>query len=223
MSILVLDTETTGLSAEEDRVCEIAVVEVDPRQRTMGQFAQSLVNPGRGIPHQASAVHHLTDSHVEGAPGLEEVLDRLVPAGVEAYCAHNAQFDRGFLIGLPDRPWVCTWKCAKAVWSEAPSYSNQVLRYWLKLDVPLLTGRGAYPHSALYDALTTAQILLKLLEEKSVEELVEISGRPVLLKKMTFGKHKGTLFSEVPKDYRAWLRRQPDLDDDLKYTLDYHA
>lgn len=221
--ILVIDTETTGLSPETDNVVELAVVQVDLKAKIIARYGQTLVNPGREIPHVASAIHHIVGRDVLEAPVLGEAAKLLVPDDADAYCAHNATFDRGFLKELPERPWVCTWKCANAVWSDAPSYGNQVLRYWLGIDVPVLQGRGAFPHSALYDALTTAQILIKLLEERTLEELVSISERPMLMRKMTFGKHAGLPFAEVPKDYRAWLRRQPNLDEDLKHTLDHYA
>jgi hypothetical protein len=40
------------------------------------------------------------------------------------------------------------------------------------------------------------------------------------LKTIGFGKHKGLDFSQLPPDYVAWLRRQPNLDSDLIHTLD---
>jgi exodeoxyribonuclease X len=42
----------------------------------------------------------------------------------------------------------------------------------------------------------------------------------MLLKTIEFGKHKGTPFEQIPKDYLKWLSEQPRLDMDLKFTLD---
>ena len=108
------------------------------------------------------------------------------------------------------------------MWPDAPSYGNQTLRYYLKLELPKLEGRGSSPHSALYDAVTTAGVLIKLLAERTVEELVVISNNPVLLRTMPFGKHRGEAFKDVPKDYLRWLNRQTDLSEDLKHTLEHH-
>jgi exodeoxyribonuclease X len=220
--ILVVDTETTGLFPETDRVCELAAVEVLTPGVGNGATYNYLVNPGRSIPAEASAVHHITDEDVENAMSLQEACTLLPGSKAEAYAAHNAAFDKSFLKGLPDRPWVCSWKCAMSVWPDAPGYGNQVLRYYLGFSVPVAGGRGAFPHSALYDALTTAGILLRLLEVKPLEELIKISSEPVLLRKMPFGKHKGMLFKDVPRDYLRWLFRQTDLDEDLAHTLRHH-
>lgn len=221
--ILVLDVETTGLSSETDRVCEIAAVEILGPENGSGRTHTHLVNPGRPIPPEASGVHHITDEEVEDALSLEAACALLPALKAEAYAAHNAAFDRGFLECLPDRPWVCTWKCAQAVWPEAPSYSNQTLRYWLGINVKLADGRKRdFPHSALYDAATTANILLRLLEVKPLEELIRISSEPVLLRTIPFGKHRGMMFKDIPRDYLRWLFRQTDLDEDLRHTLQHH-
>lgn len=37
--------------------------------------------------------------------------------------------------------------------------------------------------------------------------------------KLTFGKHKGVLITALPEDYKQWLLSLPDLDKDVRYTL----
>jgi hypothetical protein len=59
-----------------------------------------------------------------------------------------------------------------------------------------------------------------MLERHTPEELHRMTVQPYLLKKITFGKHKGTDFDKVPKDYLNWLRQQSNLDPDVKYTID---
>jgi exodeoxyribonuclease X len=51
--------------------------------------------------------------------------------------------------------------------------------------------------------------------------MIKISNNPILIPRMPFGKHKGLLFSEVPRDYLEWLQRS-ELDEDMAYTVKTH-
>ena len=88
-------------------------------------------------------------------------------------------------------------RVAKHLWPDAPGYGNQVLRYWLELPVD----SDCVPHRALGDAQVTAQLLLKelALVDGSVERLLELTETPVLLKTVSFGKHRGQLWKDVPR------------------------
>ena len=54
----------------------------------------------------------------------------------------------------------------------------------------------------------TAHILERALEKATVAELAQWSDEPPYLTKLTFGKHFGKKFSEVPRDYLEWILRQ---------------
>lgn len=223
--IVVLDTETTGMSHEEDRIVEIAAVRLlyNGEGYDVDSVRHCVVDPERPIPAAASAVHHLTDADVVDARKLSDALTYIGVRSEDVIVAHNADFDRGFLKTLHDNEWVCTWKCANKLIPDAPSYGNQVLRYHLGFEVEGGHGRNGQPHSAGYDARTTAQLMIKLLELASLEKLIKITKDPVLLPRMPFGKHRGLAFAEVPKDYLMWLKGRPDLDRDLKHTLEHHT
>lgn len=47
--------------------------------------------------------------------------------------------------------------------------------------------------------------------EDPVEEMIKISGAPVLVPRMPFGKHKGLKMAEVPKDYLQWFADTSEL------------
>lgn len=225
--LLVLDTETTGLSPEVDRVVEIAAVCVDPDAGTVTPVVDVLVNPGRPIPPAASAVHHLTDEDVADAEPFDRVWSAKVapllgPGTVIA--AHNARFDRQFVPEMPN-PWLCTMRLAKHLWPDAPAYGNQVLRYWRSLRIET----GA-PHRALSDATVTGHLLLELVASYrqtvspegalDLAALAQYAAAPFPIAVMPFGKHKGTPLEEVPPDYVRWLLALDDLDVDLRFSLE---
>lgn len=219
--ICVVDVETTGLLANKDRVCELAGVIINNNEIVSSKHC--LVDPGIPIPIVSSAVHHLTDKDVVDARSLEEAIEYVIPAGVKIYAAHNAPFDRGFLPQLEPALWIDTCACARHLFQDCPSYGNQVLRYFLGIEPRHSNlGREGVPHSAIFDALTTAEILLIMLKTNTVEDLLKLSNQPILIKTMPFGKHKGLSFDSIPKDYLTWLRGKDDLSADLKHTIDHH-
>lgn len=168
------------------------------------------------------AIHHITNDMVSFAESPDIVInDILCQIGTPdlVLVAHNAEFDKG-MVGavypaLKDKPWICTWRCGMHLWPDAPGHSNQTLRYWLHLS-PVLPG-GLYPHRALYDTIVTRSLLDKMLETHTLEQLVDLSTQPVLQKTIRFGKHRGMLWSDVPRDYLQWLVRQ-DMDMDVLHT-----
>jgi uncharacterized protein (DUF3820 family) len=97
------------------------------------------------------------------------------------------------------------------------------LRYYLKLNI------NATAHTAIGDVLVLEGIFQRIyakfkgqtVGEDPVAEMVKISGSPVLVPRMPFGKHKGLKMAEVPKDYLEWLSGT-DLDEDLGYTVGHY-
>lgn len=95
---IVLDTETTGLSAEGgDRIVEIGCVELVNRRLTRNNL-HFYLNPERDSHEGALAVHGLTTEFLSDKPKFAAVADELVAylRGAEVII-HNAAFDVGFL------------------------------------------------------------------------------------------------------------------------------
>lgn len=98
MRQIFLDTETTGLSAEQgDRIIEIGCIEFINR-RDSGRRLHHYVNPLRSSHPDALRVHGITDEFLADKPLFEKIADELQDfvSGAELVI-HNASFDMGFL------------------------------------------------------------------------------------------------------------------------------
>jgi len=108
MRQIFLDTETTGLSADNgDRVIEIGCVELLNRKLT-GNNKHFYLNPGRDSHEEALKVHGITTEFLKDKPKFEAVADDLLEYLEDAeIIIHNAAFDVGFLnkeLALIGRP-----------------------------------------------------------------------------------------------------------------------
>jgi DNA polymerase-3 subunit epsilon len=94
--LAVIDFETTGLSATQDRVIEIGVACFEGGE--LRALKNWLCNPGMPVPEQARAIHNISDEELRDAPSFAAVLSEL-EAVVQDHLpvAYNATFDRGFL------------------------------------------------------------------------------------------------------------------------------
>ena len=98
MRQVVLDTETTGLSAENgDRIIEIGCVELVARKLT-GNNLHHYVNPERDSHEDALKVHGISNEFLRDKPRFAQIADELLAYldGAELII-HNAPFDIGFL------------------------------------------------------------------------------------------------------------------------------
>lgn len=98
MRQIFLDTETTGLSAENgDRVIEIGCVELLHRKLT-GNNLHFYINPERDSHEDALRVHGITNEFLKDKPKFAEIAESFLEyiAGAEVII-HNAPFDIGFL------------------------------------------------------------------------------------------------------------------------------
>jgi DNA polymerase-3 subunit epsilon len=95
---IVLDTETTGLSAEGgDRIIELGCVELLDRKLT-GNNLHLYLNPERDSDEEAIRVHGISNDFLRDKPKFAEVADDILRylEGAEIII-HNAAFDVSFL------------------------------------------------------------------------------------------------------------------------------
>jgi len=223
-AIRVCDVETLGLSADSG-VCEIGWTDVyansireesgEPYNWEVATHSESiLINPGKPIPPEARAEHHISDKDVADAPDFEAAVAAMLsvhsmPAScerIDAWAAHNAKFDRQFLDpALGNVSWICTMRCAQHVYPDAPSFKNQVLRYHLN-PRGLNPKKAMPPHRAAPDSYVTAFLLRELLNRgNTIDRLVKATQRPPILLTCRIGKWNGKPYSEVDSGFLRWM------------------
>lgn len=224
MTILrVIDSETCGIEAPNLDPVEIATVDLvlgEDGAIARGEMWSTLVNPGRPIPPEASAIHHITDDMVKQSPSIGDVREMLAAKAPADYdVAHNNRFEMKALPWLPVTTWLDTYRGALAVWPDAPNHKNQTLRYWLRLKFADDPGP---PHRALGDAYCTAAIARRLLlvAGVTVDAWAEQSSMPAMLPRLMFGEHAMKPIAEVPTSYFDWIvnKSKGEWDEDVMYT-----
>ena len=104
--ILVLDTETTGLSYARDEIIELAAVTLtleDDRVTVSGEYDELIaLSPGRYLPRMITEMTGITpealrDRGISKAQACRDLMS-LVPDGRTLVTAYNAQFDLSFLL-----------------------------------------------------------------------------------------------------------------------------
>lgn len=220
-------TEKNGRLAPEAAVCEIGYTDVwhakpeggDPHWH-VGATTATFVNPWRPIPPEISAVHHIVDADIVGAPSFDEAIAPVLTGTKVVLCAHNAKFERQFITA--PATWICTYKVALHLAPNAPAHNLQTLRYWLKLDVDRV--KASPPHRAGPDTYVNAHLVARMAARLTIEDMVSISARPAMLPKFHFGKHQGVPLRDVPSDYLNWVVSPKGItdDEDVLFTARYH-
>lgn len=224
---LFIDTETTGLEAE-DRVCQVGY-------SLEGKLYEQYFKPPVPVKTGAMAVNHITNKMLEGCSSFEgsDMQQDLqcMAAGSYVPVAHNAPFELAMLAkeGVYFDNYIDTKKMSHALdpEQEMESHRLQYLRYYYGVELP-----DAIAHTAEGDVAVLIAVFNKLHEllgKPTNEELIELSKRPVLYRKFTFGKYKGAHVGQVAaadSNYLEWLLKEKKAteqkDEDWIYTLEHY-
>ena len=162
-TFVVVDVETTGLSATDDRITEIAMMKV--QGGTLVDEFSTLVNPLVTIPAFITSMTGIDNVMVQDAPTAREVVPFVAEfLGDSIFVAHNAVFDWGFVTHTARRergielrnPTLCTVKLSCRILPNLPSKSLGPVAEHLKIKIP-------ERHRASGDAYATALVLVKYL------------------------------------------------------------
>lgn len=165
LSYTVFDTETTGLEPNAgDQIIQIGAARLVNGKLLRQEAFEQLVDPQRDLPAAGIAIHGIQPEMVHGQP----TIDRVLPAfhtfvGDTVLVAHNAAFDMRFLQLAEDRsgvvfdhPVLDTLLLSAVVHPNQESHRLEAIAERFGVTV---IGR----HTALGDAIVTAEVFLKLI------------------------------------------------------------
>ncbi|MEQ9696107.1 3'-5' exonuclease [Shimia sp. SDUM112013] len=166
MDFVVFDTETTGLLPHKDEIVQLGAVRVVNGRMVPGESIDQLVNPGMKIPPASTKVHHVTDAMVADAPDAHSVSRQFhLFARDSVIVAHNAPFDMAFMHrygkqnGLVwDHPIIDTVLLSAVLFGASDTHTLDALCDRLGVTIP-----PHLRHTALGDAVATAEVLCKML------------------------------------------------------------
>lgn len=165
LDVMVLDCETTGLNVGFDRLLSLAAVRVQGTRLIRSETIDVLVDPGEAIPAASTAIHGITDAMAMAALPIAEQWSTIEPMLRDCVVVgHNIGFDLTLMeielrrAGIRwQRPMsLCTTQLASAL---DPQLQNLNLEAVAEAYGIAVTGR----HTALGDALVTAEVYLHLL------------------------------------------------------------
>jgi DNA polymerase-3 subunit epsilon len=182
---IVLDTETTGLDPlQGDRLVEIGCVELVNRIPS-GQTFHAYINPERGMPAEAFAVHGLSEEFLKDKPLFATVADAFLGfLGEAPLVIHNAGFDIGFLnaeLERTGRPSIGRERLIDTLLIARRKHAGASNR----LDD--LCVRYAIDHSrrtkhgALLDAELLAEVYVELIGARQAQLVLSQTAAPILV------------------------------------------
>jgi DNA polymerase-3 subunit epsilon len=177
---VILDTETTGLSADKDRIVEIACIELNNHIPTKNIF-HTFINPETKVSADAFKVHGYSDEFLSNKLKFREIVKNFLDfIKDKKLIIHNADFDLGFLNNelrrLNIKPIlksdvVDTLQIAR---SKFPGVGNSLdalcKRYKINVE-------AREKHSALLDCHLLSKVYIELIDKKELTLDLELSKK----------------------------------------------
>jgi DNA polymerase-3 subunit epsilon len=227
MRLLIVDTETTGLSPEDGAVCiEVAAMVYDTKFGSIESFS-SLIR------HDSNAAEHINRIPVGAllvAPEADRVWERVQELWetCDTFCAHRAEFDRKFVTpgmrSVSSHPGIDTaaWICTKVDVDWPGGHRGDHL-----VHLALAYGLGvASAHRAMTDVDHIARIFTRIAESHDLEAMLVRAMRPkkkyialVSYDMKQLAKDAGFMWNDYSqpghnKEYptKSWYRAMPPED-----------
>jgi DNA polymerase-3 subunit epsilon len=206
LPIAVIDTETTGREAQNDRIVEIGIV-IGVNGEVIRRL-NWLVNPQRPIPDEARAVHGISDDDVKDAPTFAQIageialaLQGTVPA------AYNAPFDRGFVAAELARSGLALDSFPSAFrpeveWVDPLVWARELQKYEKGKKLGDVAARLGVALENAHRASDDAEAALRVLYAFARDPRVPRGYSALVQEQRRLGRAQ-------EEDFRAWRSRNP--------------
>jgi len=174
--IIVFDFETTGLNPKKDKIIEIGAVKL--KNSSIVEKFNQLINPGVSIPDNIENLTGINNEMVKDKPSIEKGMDNFLNfiGGCSTLCAHNAEFDYGFLTNninfKKNYTIVDTLELSRRILKNKRRHNLKALTKHFKIELE-------NHHRAVDDSEATAKILIEffsLLKDKNINNYNEINN-----------------------------------------------
>ena len=176
LSIVSIDTETTGRDAVADRIVEVAAVIW--QGGTITERHSWLINPGCLIPAEVTAVHGIDDAAVKDSPSFGEIAADLAAVLVgRVPLAYNADFDQRFIAEEYARNKIDLGHAPPALrrgvaWLDPLVWARELQKYEKSKALGEVCSRLGidltHAHRATNDAEAAMQVLTRFIEDARV-------------------------------------------------------
>jgi DNA polymerase III subunit epsilon len=182
MRQVILDTETTGLQADQGhRIIEIGCLELVNRRPT-GNTLHMYINPERDIDDGALAIHGLSRDFLKDHPTFDKIKDEVIAFVKDAeVLIHNANFDVGFLDAELSRLNAPSFKTACAKITDTVKMARE-LHPGKRNSLDALCDRYGISnahrklHGALLDAELLAEVYLAMTRGQNTISMIDNSA-----------------------------------------------
>ncbi len=238
--IIFFDLETTGVNFQEDRIVEISYIKVNPNGTEESRTIR--VNPGRPIPAEATAIHHITDEDVANERPFKEIAKELarIFRGCDIGGFNSNKFDLPLLQEEFIRAGVDDFDPSRVRLIDVQTIFHKMEQRTLTAAYKFYCGKDlTEAHSANADTRATYEVLKAQLDRypelkndmdflanfSTHKKGVDLAGRIVYddngREVFNFGKYKGKQVEEVfanDPNYCAWIQ-QSDFAADTKRVV----
>ena len=234
-TLYFVDIESTGIDLKNDRIIQLALLKLKNDEITA---FNDLCYTDIEMNDTVIAVHGITNAMLEDKYWPYEVdsFVELEEGNIETnfFISHGNELDVAMLKNEElDLEMVCvdTDKCSRHLLKDATSYKlyELITQYGLEAKAEKIAKNMGLNNIKAHDALSDAlwhYVLFNFLMQRvddDIEKLVTLTTTPMMLEKISFGKHKNKSFEEVmlqdPLDM-VWMYVNVSKDwMDLEYTL----
>ena len=215
-----LDCESTGLDPAKDRIVEIAITKFTFNELLSSY--ETLIDPECDIPQTSQDIHKISQEMITGKPKIREILPKVLDLiGSYPIVGHGINFDISLIANEAKRAQIPTQILSQThvdtlrlarLYGESPVNSLERLRQHFNI-----ASEGA--HRAMNDVVVNIEVFKHLVHSyKTLDQVLKILQKPIKLRLMPLGKHKGRKFDEIPLEYLLWAEKV-DFDQDLLFSI----